>query len=399
MKKRIYKMSMVVVLVLIMSLSLVACKSNDQEAGNSDASGEENSNQEEVIDKNTGLIYEGELELKYAENFKVDYYQDGYKIITDASNRQALIVPEGKDLPDMKEEMLVIQQPVETFGVYSTIEPAWFRPIDEIDRIVAVSFEEDVWEIDDMSNLAKSGKLNYVGGTEALDYEKLQAVNPSVHLLSKSHEEKLFPKFDELDLKYLSLGSYLEEDPRGRLEWSKFIGALLDKEDEAEEKFEEEMARIDEVEKKVIEKNETKPKLTMAYFSPSNQGFRVINDEGYKVKHIEMGGGEYFPTDLGDGERGVTGMTPEEFYKTISETDILIYDSVTGHSISDLDAMLKEADYLADTKVFQEGNVWALKREFWQAGDRVADITEEYYDILYSPKGEIDETEHFYLMK
>ena len=43
--------------------------------------------------------------------------------------------------------------------------------------------------------------------------------------------------------------------------------------------------------------------------------------------------------------------------------------------------------------------MWALKREFWQAGDRVADMTEEYYDILYSPKGEIDETEHFYLMK
>lgn len=398
MDKKVNKFIMIMVLILTVSFSLVACNTSEGGEGE-EVSGEEDKTSEEVVDENTGLVHEGEMELKYAENFKVDYYEDGYKIITDASGREVLLVPEGKDVPEMKEEMLVIEQPVETFGVYSTIGPAWFRPIDEIDRIKAVSFEEDVWEVDDMAELVKSGEASYVGSTKALDYEKLQEVNPSVHLLSKSHEEKLFPKFDELDLKYLSLGSYLEEDPRGRLEWTKFIAALLDKEDEAEERFEEELARIEEVEKKIEENSEDKPKVTMAYFSPSKQGFRVINAAGYKIKHIEMGGGEYFPADLSPEKRGATGMTPEEFYKTISETDRFIYNSVTGHSIKDLDGLMEEADYLADTKVFEEGNVWGLKRGFWQAGDRVADMTEEYYDIFYAPDGEIEETEHFYLMK
>lgn len=387
--------TMILILTLILSLTLLACKeeeNNEVRVGNELDS-------EDNIDENTGLVHERELELKYAEHFAVNYYKGGYKIITDASDRKVLIVPEGKKVPEMKEEMPVIQQPVETFGVYSTIAPSWFRPIDEINRIVAVSHEEEKWKVEDMAERVKNGEATYVGDSKALDYELLQSINPSIHLLSKSNEEKLFPKFDELDLKYLSMGSYMEDDPRARMEWTKFIAAILDKESQAEEYFEEELARIDEVESKISETIGEKPKVTMAYFSTSKQGFRVTHVKGYKVKNMEMAGGLYYPVDFGIEERGSTGMTPEEFYKTMSETDLLIYDSVSGHSIQSLDDMLEAAEYLSDTKVFQEGRIWGLKRDFWQAGEKVADMTEQYYDIFYKANGQIEETEFFYLMK
>lgn len=399
MNTKIWKIRGIMIMVLILSLSLVACKKeakNDIENENEMSNGGES---EKIIDENTGLVHKGELELKYAEHFEVDYYEDGYKIITDASDRRVLIVPEGKEVPEMKEELPIIQQPVDTFAVYSTIDPSWFRPIDEVDRIVAVTYEEEKWKIEDMAKRLKNGDAKYIGKSSALDYELLQSINPSVNLLSKSSEDKLFPKFDELGLKYLSMGSYMEDDPRGRLEWTKFIAALLDKEEEAEEYFEEELDRIDAVAKKIEDNLDDKPKVTMAYFSSSKQAFRVTHVKGYKVKNMEMAGGSYYPADLGVEERGSTGMTPEEFYKTMDGTDILIYDSVSGHSIQNLDDMLQASDYLGDTKVFQEGRVWGLKRNFWQVGEKVADMTEEYYDIFYTPHGEIEETEYFYLMK
>lgn len=405
MDRRICKLSKVMIIFIVLSLSLVGCKekveNNKVEVGNelSNEEGTQELNTNEIVDENTGLVYEGELEIKYAEHFSVDYYKDGYKIITDASNRKVLIVPEGKEVPEMKEELPVIKQPVETFGVYSTIVPSWFRPINEVNRIVTVAHEEEKWKVPDMAERVKEGKVTYIGDTKAIDYELLQSVNPSVNLLSKSSEEKLFPKYDELGLKYLSMGSYMEDDPRGRLEWVKFIAALLNKESEAEDYFEEELARINAVEKKIAESIEEKPRVTMAYFSSSKQGFRVTNVKGYKVKNMEMAGGEYYPNDLGGDKRGATGMTPEEFYKVMSETGILIYDSVSGHSIQSLDDMLEAADYLEDTKVFQEGRIWGLKRNFWQVGEKVADMTEEFYDIFYTPHGEIEETEYFYLMK
>ncbi len=405
MEKKIWSVRriMILMLTLVLSFSLVGCKEDENQSkvvnGVNNEQEATKTESEKVIDENTGLVYEGKMELKYAENFAVKYYEGGYKIVTDASDRKVLIVPEGKQVPEMKEQLPIIQQPIDNFAVYSTIAPSWFRPIDEVDRIVAVTFEEDKWKVDDMAQRVKNGDATYVGSSRALDYELLQSINPSVNLLSKSSETDLFPKFDELELKYLSMGSYLEDDPRGRLEWTKFIAALLDKEDEAEKYFEEELARIDAVEKKITEHTQEKPKVTMAYFSSSKQAFRVTHIKGYKVENIEMAGGLYHPSDLGLEKRGSTGMTPEEFYKVMSETDILIYDSVSGHSIQSLDDILETADYLADTKVIKEGRVWGLKRDFWQVGEKVADMTEEYYNIFYTPHGEIEETKYFYLMK
>lgn len=403
MEKKIWKTWGIMVLALVLSFSLIGCKKDQDQAAETgkdlDSKDKVEEPVDEIVDENTGLVHERELELKYAEHFAVDYYKDGYKIITDASDRRILIVPEGREVPEMKEEMPVLKQPIDSFAVYSTIEPAWFRPIDEVDKIVATTFEEEKWKTEDMINRVKSGDVTFIGNSSAVDYELLQAVNPNVNLLSKSNEEKLFPKYDELNLSYVSMGSYIESDPRGRLEWTKLIAALLNKEEMAEAVFEEELARIDAVEKKIQENDKEKPRVTMVYFSGSNQEFKVTNIEGYKVKNMEMAGGSYYPADIGLDKRGSTAMTPEEFYKTMSETDIMIYDSVSGHEIQSLSDMIERADYLADTKLFQEGRIWGLKRDFWQAGEKVADMTEEYYEIFYTPHGEIEETDYFYLMK
>lgn len=400
MNKKINKNFIKLILFLAFSLTLVGCGSQDNKEDVSKVQSQaEVQNKEQVIDENTGLVYKEDLNLEYAEHFKVEYYEDGYKIIVDASDRKILVVPEGKEIPVMKEEIPVIQQPIDSFGIYSTIDPSWFRPLDEVDKITVVTAEEEKWKTDEMISRMKNGEAIFIGDNDALDYELLQESNPSLNLLSKSNEEKLFPKFDELDLPYLSMGAYIESDPRGRLEWTKLIGALLNKEEKAETYFKEELARIDKVQEKIQDTNKVKPKVTMAYFSASSQEFKVTNVEGYKVKQIEMGGGLYYPEDLGLDTRGSTAMTAEEFYKTMSETDILIYDSVSGHEIQDLDAMIERADYLADTKLFQEGRIWGLKRDFWQAGEKIADMAEEYYEIFYSPHGEIEETNYFYLMK
>mgnify|MGYP007020526815 FL=1 len=44
-----------------------------------------------------GLKYDHSLELQYADQFSVDYYEDGYALITIAGDGQFLLVPEGKE--------------------------------------------------------------------------------------------------------------------------------------------------------------------------------------------------------------------------------------------------------------------------------------------------------------
>lgn len=393
MVKKFSKFNKVVFMGLMVSMVLVGCTGNKTEQV-VDGNVQEQTNDEVAV-----LIPEGKIELKYAKHFSVDYYKDGYKIITDASDRKILLVPEGKEVPEVEEDVHVLTQPIETVGLYSTVDAAWFRPLNELKRIKTVTFEEEKWRIDEIAEGMKNDEITYVGKSSALDYELLQSVNPTVHLLSKSSEDELFPKFDELGLDYISMGAYLEEDPRGRLEWIKFVGALLDKDEEAEKIFDIELARIDEITKKVAESNEEKPKVALVYFSGSKEVFYVNNGKGHQAITTELAGGITHPDGLDQEKSGSVSVTNEEFYKMMEDVDVIIYDNITGHAIQNIDDMLGKADYLADIKAVKEGKVWGLQKDYWQAADRIADIIVDLNEVIYAENAELEENTYYFLMK
>ena len=56
-----------------------------------------------------GLAYDHSLELEYATQFSVDYYEDGYTLISIANDGQFLLVPEEKEPPEgLSEDIAVI---------------------------------------------------------------------------------------------------------------------------------------------------------------------------------------------------------------------------------------------------------------------------------------------------
>ena len=46
------------------------------------------------------LVYESSMELSYAENFSVDYYEGGYKVLTTMDGTKILTVPEDQEIPE-----------------------------------------------------------------------------------------------------------------------------------------------------------------------------------------------------------------------------------------------------------------------------------------------------------
>ena len=73
----------------------------------------------------SGLVYDHSMELDYAEQFSVDYYKDGYALITIADKDRFLVVPEGKKAPESLDETIaVIQQPVQNIYLPAQMETA-----------------------------------------------------------------------------------------------------------------------------------------------------------------------------------------------------------------------------------------------------------------------------------
>ena len=59
------------------------------------------------------LTYDHSMELSYATGFSVDYYEEGYALLTVERDGQYLIVPEGQQAPeDLDSGITVMYQPL-----------------------------------------------------------------------------------------------------------------------------------------------------------------------------------------------------------------------------------------------------------------------------------------------
>ncbi|HSH37012.1 ABC transporter substrate-binding protein [Schnuerera sp.] len=399
MNKRTNLLTKVMLVVLAFTLVLTGCnlEQKDEEILESQ---QELEQMEEKIDADTGLVYEGSMELKYAKSFSVNYYKGGYKTIVDWNGRKTLLVPEGKEVPEVKSDIDVIQLPIKSIGAFTSVVAAELRPLELIDKMTLVTTERDRWHIPEVKQMMDEGQITYVGKNSAPDYELIESINPDLILITVKTvhgENDVITKFDEMGVKWISHGSQRETDPRGRLEWIKLIGALLDKEEEAEDFYEAQLKKIAEVEEKVANLEGEKKKFASTFFSKDI--YYVRNKGDYEVKMYELSGGEYILSELNPEEDGNTKMNAEELYKGIEDVDILFYNTILGRSVQSIDDLVSNAEYLKDVKAIKEGRVWGYKPHYYQYSDQVADMIVDLYTIFTTPHGEITETDFFFLME
>ena len=83
-----------------------------------------------------GLTFDHSMELSYAEEFSVDYYDGGYALITVMEDGQFLVVPEGKKAPKgLDKNITVIQKPVNNIYLVATSAMNLFCALDSLDHI------------------------------------------------------------------------------------------------------------------------------------------------------------------------------------------------------------------------------------------------------------------------
>ena len=329
-----------------------------------------------------GLKYDHSLELQYADQFAVDYYEGGYALITIAGGDQFLLVPEGKEAPaGLDEDITVIHQPLENIYLVATSTMDFFRALDGMGSISLSGTKADGWYIDEAKQALEDGSIAFAGKYSAPDYELILSKNCDLALESTMiyHNPEVKEKLEEFGIPVLVEHSSYESHPLGRTEWVKLYGVLLDKEEEAEAIFEEQAEKLNS-----IKDNENTGKTVAFFYINSMGSANVRKSNDYVSKMIELAGGKYIFDDLGTDEEGLSTMNMgmEDFYAGAKDADYIIYNSTIDGELKSLDELLKKSTLLKDFKAVKDGNVWCLTKSMFQETTCLGDVIMDIHRML-----------------
>lgn len=337
------------------------------------------------------MSFIGSMELKYAEQFSVDYCENGCSVVTIGDDR-FLIVPENTDVPEDTAGMTVIRQPIENIYVAATSAMDLFDSIDKLDDVKMTSTNSGSWSLPAIRSAIDSGNINYIGKYSSPDYETLVSENCGLAVESTMiyHTPEVKEQLQLLGIPVLVERSSYETHPLGRMEWVKLYGLITGESEAAEELFNEKTKAFDKISVTDIAEDERK---TAAFFYITSNGYFSIRKPGdYVSKMIELAGGRYiFTADdlkVDDNALSTMNIQTETFYDIAKNADILIYNSTIDGELDSIDQLIGKCGVLADFKAVKEGNVWCTGQNMFQqttgAADMICDLNAVFTDTADS---------------
>lgn len=352
--------------------------------------------QKEKTGLGNGWEPEGEVKLEYAKEFSIEKYQDGFRLIKLSDNTRYLIVPEGREAPSgIDSDIVVLKRPVENIYLAATAAMCLFDAIGSLDAIKFSALKADGWYIEGAKKAMEEGKILYAGKYSEPDYELLMQYKCplAVESLMIGHASGVKDKLEELGIPVFTDQASLETHPLGRTEWIKVYGAMLGKEDLADKLFDEQVQYLKEVE------NKNKSGATVAFFYINSAGNVVVRKSGdYITKMIELAGGKYIFSDVGDTKTrtSTVQMEMEKFYETAKDADYIIYNSTIGGEVKSLSQLEKKSSLLSEFRAVQDGHVWCTTQNMYQETMDLGEMIKSFQEIFSGEADHLNEVPFLY---
>lgn len=307
------------------------------------------------------------LPVYFSESFKVDYLDNGCKLVTDGENQRLLLVPEGKTAPQNIKYDRMISIPLKNVMAASSTQVGPLIKLGVFSSLKAVTTDVDGWKNAEIKNAITDGRVKFVGGDGMgePDYELVKAINPDLIFVYTGDygQQAIMQKADEMGINSVVNNEYMESHYLGRMEWIKFMGVFYDKELAAEKVLNDAVKEIDSITAKVDGK--ARPKVVWG--SPYNGVVNVPNAGSYVGKWLDMAGGDYVFKNVGIGESNSTPLSMEEFYAGAKDADVFIYSSTVNYMANPtIEGIVKDNPIFANIKAVKNGNVYAYAADWWE---------------------------------
>lgn len=329
------------------------------------------------------LVFSHHYQLDYAQQFTADCYEGGYTMLTIAeSDARFLVVPEdAAEVDSLPADVTVLRQPVENIYLVSTSVMDLLLHLDALDSVAFSGTKAEGWYLPAVQQAMEEGKIAYAGKYSAPDYEQILAAGCRLAIENTMilHTPEVKEQLEHFGIPVLVERSSYESGPLARMEWIKFYGILLGKEELAQQVFDRQAERI----APLLDQQSTGK--SCAFFSISANNLANVRKGGdYVARMIEMAGADYVFADLTDSGNSLSTMNLplEDFYAGARDADFLIYNSTIEGVVSTTDELVAKCSLLADFKAVQNGHVWCVAQSFFQQSMELADFILELHRLF-----------------
>ena len=321
------------------------------------------------------LVFAHACPLDYATQFTADCYEGGYTMLTlTESGEQFLVTPEdAAAVEGLPESVTVLRQPIRNIYLVSTSVMDLFLALDALDCIALSGTRAEGWYLDEARQAMLDGRIAYAGKYSAPDYEQILAANCGLAIENTMiyHTPEVKEQLERFGIPVLVERSSYESGPLARMEWIKFYGILLGKEELAQQVFDRQAERI----APLLDQQSTGK--SCAFFSISANNLANVRKGGdYVARMIEMAGGSYVFADLTDNGNSLATMNLplEDFYAGAKDADVLIYNSAIEGMIASVSQLTERFPLLNEFKAVQNGQVWCTTQSLFQQSMELADL-------------------------
>lgn len=291
----------------------------------------------------------------YAENIIVTQHDDYTRIdIKNPWEKNSLLqtyilVPRSSGLPDSLPEGTVIQTPLRSVLVYSSVHAQAIKELGHIENITGVC-DAQYFSIKEINAGVSDGSIVNAGTSMSPIIEKIIALAPEAIILSP-YQNSSYGDLTRLGIPIIECADYMETSPLGRAEWIKLFGCLFQEQEKADSifgKVKNDYNTLREIAKQIT----VKPKILSENII--NGTWYVPGGDSYMAKLFADAGGTYAWSNV-----KTSGSIPLDMPRVLEkahDADIWLiksYDSAFSYS------KLKSQNALnAQFKAFKEKNIY-----------------------------------------
>jgi iron complex transport system substrate-binding protein len=298
--------------------------------------------------------------VRYASGFDIGYYKD-YTLLTvrdpwqQADNvefKYALVKDSIAVCPAGYES---IEIPVRRVVCMSTTHIGFISFMGEEESIAGISGKNYITD-ENINRRIESGEIKDVGFDESLKYELIVELNPDIVFLYgvTGAVASYINKLQELNIKTVMVGEYLEETALAKMEWVKFFSAFYGKEQKATGMFDS-VARNYNRLMSLAAEVPGRPKVMLGL--PWHGTWYISGSRSYIAHLIKDAGGEYLWSDLDYRDSQPLGL--ESVFEKAFMADLWL-NAGEANSISDIikaDDRFRELPPIINGKVFNNNNM------------------------------------------